>query len=127
MDISPLHSRRVDTANLSLDRIAASTQVPESQKIAEASRAFEALLLRQILSESQRPVFGSKSSGNSTSEGIYRDLIVNQMADDISKSGGFGVGKSLARELQHQLGGAKPAALDHANAKKESLGNLSHE
>ena len=118
MDISPLHSHRVQAANLGLDRIAANTQLPESEKVAEVSRAFEAVLLRQILSESQRPAFGSQYAGNATTDGIYRDLIVNQLAESISKSGSFGVGKSLARELQHQMGSAKHVALKDLNSKK---------
>ena len=116
MDIAPLPSPRVEAAHLSLDRLAASTQVPESEKVAEVSRAFEAVLLRQILSESQRPVFQSKYVGNSTTDGIYRDLVVNQMAEDISKSGSFGLGKSLARELQRQSGGPQKAAPEGLNA-----------
>jgi Rod binding domain-containing protein len=127
MELAPLQSPRVQAANLSLDRLAASKQVPESEKVAEVSRAFEAVLLRQILSESQRPVFQSKYVGNSTADGIYRDLIVNQMSEDISKSGSFGVGKSLARELQHQLGTAKHAAPDHLNAMKAHLKKPNHE
>ena len=127
MDIVPLHSHRVDAAHVPLDRMAASKQVPESEKVAEVSRAFEALLLRQILTESQRPVFKSPYTGNSTADGIYRDLIVNQMAETISKSGSFGVGKSLAHELQRQVGPAKHAALGPLNHKKELLANPSHE
>ena len=118
MDIASLQSRRVEAANLSLDRLAASSQVPETEKVAEVSRAFEAVLLRQILSESQRPVFKSEYVGNSTTDGIYRDLIVNQMAEDISKSGGLGLGQSLARELQRQSGAAKSVALAPLNANK---------
>ena len=106
MDVPPLASRPIDAANLSLESLAANKQVPKSEKIAQASRAFEAVLLRQILSESQKPVFPSKYVGNSTADGIYRDEIVNQLADNISKSGSLGLGKSLARELQRQSGKA---------------------
>jgi Rod binding domain-containing protein len=127
MDIPPLHAPRVEAAHLSLDRLAASTQVPESEKITEVSRAFEAVLLRQILSETQRPVFRSEYTGNSTTDGIYRDLIVNQMAEAISKSGSFGVGKNLARELQRQLGSGQPAAPEHLNARKAHVESPNHE
>ena len=127
MDITSLQSPRVDAANLSLDRLAANTQVPESEKVAEVSRAFEAVLLRQILSESQRPVFQSPYAGNSNTDGIYRDLVVNQMAEDISKSGSFGLGKSLARELQRQAGGPQKAAPEGLNPTTTHLKNPSHE
>ena len=96
MAIAPLQSCHIDAANLPLESLAASKHVPESEKIAQASRAFEAILLSQILQESQKPVFPSKFMGNSTTSGIYRDLVVNQMAEDISKSGSFGLAKIIA-------------------------------
>jgi Rod binding domain-containing protein len=110
MDLKPLHNHRVDPASLPLESLASNKQVSQADKIAQASRAFEAVLLRQILSETQRPVFPSKFVSNSTADGIYRDEIVNQLAENMSKSGGFGLAKSLARELQRHYGsqGAEP-------------------
>jgi len=127
MNIASLQSLRVEAANLSLDRLATSTQVPEKEKVAEVSRAFEAVLLRQILSESQRPAFQSSSAGNSSVDGIYRDMVVNQMADDISKSGSFGLGKSLARELQRQSGPAQTPPAESRNAGPVQLKSPHHE
>jgi Rod binding domain-containing protein len=108
MDIPALPSRRLDLSNLSLDQVAASTQIGEKEKIGEASRAFEAVLLRQILQEGQKPAFPSKLIGNSAADSIYKDMVVNQLAENISKSGSFGLAKSLAGELQRQTGAAKP-------------------
>ena len=54
--------------------------------------------------------FKSKFIGNTTTDGIYRDLVVNQLADSISKSGSFGLAKSLAGELQHQTGAVRTTA-----------------
>ncbi len=102
MQVPALQSRPVDASSLSLEQLAATKHVPESAKVAEASRAFEAILLRQILQESQKPVFASKFTDNSTTAGIYRDLIVNQLAEDISKSGSFGLAKTVAGQLQRQ-------------------------
>jgi Rod binding domain-containing protein len=107
MDIPALQSRRLDVSSLSLDQLARSTQIDEKQKIKEVSRAFEAVLLRQILKESQKPAFPSKLIGNSATDGIYKDMVVNQLAENISKSGSFGLAKSLAGELQRQAGAAK--------------------
>jgi len=110
MNIPALQSRRVDVSNLSLDQLAKSTQIDEKQKVKEVSRAFEAVLLRQILQEGQKPAFPSKLIGNSATDGIYKDMVVNQLAESISKSGSFGLAKSLAGELQRQVGAAKPHA-----------------
>jgi Rod binding domain-containing protein len=102
MDVSPLNSTPVDSSTIPLESLAANKSVSQSEKIAQASRAFEAMLLRQILSESQKPVFKSKFVSDSTSDGIYRDQMVNQLAESISKSGSFGLGRTLAAELQRQ-------------------------
>ena len=116
MDIKPLHSRHIDLSNLPLERVASSTQLTEKEKVGEVSRAFEAVLLRQILQESQKPVFSSKFIGNSTTDGIYRDVVVNQLAESISKSGSFGLAKSLAGELQRQATVVTPAKSRSAGA-----------
>jgi Rod binding domain-containing protein len=113
MEIPALKSRHMDLSNLPLENLAASTQAGEKEKIGEVSRAFEAVLLRQILQEGLRPAFASKGAGHSATDGIYRDMVVNQLAESISKSGRFGLAKSLAGELQKQTGPAKSSALAH--------------
>jgi Rod binding domain-containing protein len=113
MAITPLPSGPIDPASLPLDHLTASTKVSQQAKVAEVSRAFEAILLRQILQESQKPVFKSKFVGNSTADGIYRDLISNQLAESISKSGSLGLGKTLARELQPAPKIAHPKPATH--------------
>jgi|SRR5690348_13111117 flagellar protein FlgJ len=92
-------SKAVNAADVPPERLAGNTTLTDQQKIAEASRQFEAILLRQILSATQKPVISSKLVDNSTSADIYRDMITNQLADSISKSGAFG----LARTFEQQL------------------------
>ncbi len=83
----------------------------EPEKIAAASHAFEALLLRQVLQEAQRPVFKSKYANDSTTNGIYRDMVVEQLADSMAKSNSLGLAQSLASGLQRQFRSAStPAA-----------------
>ena len=113
MELNPLQSRHIDLSNLPLNNLAASTQANEKEKIGEVSRAFEAVLLRQILQEGQRPAFASKGAGTTATDGIYRDMVVNQLAESISKSGRFGLAKSLAGELQRQTGARKSTAPAH--------------
>ena len=109
MGINPLQTNQIDASRLSLDQLASCHQLSDQAKVGEASRAFEAILLRQVLRESQQPVFKSKYASNSTADGIYRDLVSDQLAENISKSGSLGLGKSLARELQRQVRSTKPA------------------
>ena len=127
MDIPPLQPRHPDFSNLPLDRLAASTQMDEKEKIGQVSRAFEAVLLRQILQESQKPAFPSKLTGNKTADGIYHDMVVNQLAENISKSGSFGLAKRLTSELQRQTGAAKSAAPVQPQAGKKHLKPLHHD
>ena len=103
MNVTPLNSQAIDASKLPLESLASNKQVSQEEKIAQVSQAFEAVLLRQILSETQRPVFPSKFIGNSTADGIYRDQMVNQLAESISKSGGLGLARKLAQELQRSV------------------------
>ena len=120
MELTAIQAPRVEAGTLPLESLANNSHVAEADKIAEVSRAFEAVLLRQILAESQKPVMQTAYTGNSAADGIYRDLIVTQLADDISKSGTVGLAKSLARELQFQTQArshAAPVSLNALNAK----------
>lgn len=98
MNIAALQ-RPVVASDIAPERLAGNAQLTEDQKIAEASRQFEAILLRQVLESAQKTVIKSKFSDDSTSSSIYQDMITNQLADSISKSGALG----LAKTFEHQL------------------------
>jgi len=71
-----------------------SAQGPDSDKTGEVSRQFEAILMRQILSESMKPLLQGGASGQ-----VYGYLVTDTLADSMSKGGGLG----LANILQAQL------------------------
>ena len=104
MVISPL-AKPVKASDIEPERLAGNTALTEQQKIAEASRQFEAILLRQILSATQKTVIPSKYVDNSTAADIYRDMITTQLADSISKSGAFGLAKTFEQQLTHPAHG----------------------
>jgi len=108
MELSSLQ-RGVKPAEVPLDRLAGNAQLSQSKKVAEVSRQFEAVLLRQILDNAQKTVFKSKTNPQSSSSGFYQDLITNQLAEQISQSGALGLGRSLGRQLQHELKTERPA------------------
>jgi len=97
------NTSHINPAELPLDRLATNSQLSSDEKVGELSRQFEAVLLRQILGEAQKTVFHSKYTDESTAGAVYRDMITNQLADDISKSGTFGLGQNLKTQLTHQL------------------------
>jgi Rod binding domain-containing protein len=111
MNISSIQSKSpVDTSNIPVEELAGDKNLTEQQKVAEASRQFEAIMLRQILSESQKPVITSEFTDNSTAAGIYQDYVTSTLADSISKSGTFGLAKVFEHQLSHPAAkaGAKP-------------------
>ncbi len=82
-----------------LERLPHSPHLSEAEKVAEASRLFEALLLRQILRQTQHPVILSTFTDDSATAGLYRDLFCEHLAEAIARSGALG----LAQTLQQQL------------------------
>lgn len=112
VQINPLQ-RHPQAAQLPLEKLASNPQLSEAEKVAEVSTQFEAVLLRQIFSEAQKPVFKSKYASQSVASGIYRDLITDQLADKVSRSGSFGVAKALTQELQRQVS-ASAQPIEHS-------------
>lgn len=102
MEISALHSH-VKASELPIEKLACNPNVTDADKVGQACRQFEAVFLRQILQEARKTVISSSSSHDSTISGIYGDMINNQLADGISRSGAFGLAKSLQNQLVHQV------------------------
>jgi len=98
MEVNPIQ-RQIVASDIAPEQLAGNPRLTEKQKIGEASRQFEAVLLRQILGASQKTVISSEFSDNSTAAGIYQDLITNTLADNISKSGAFGLAKTFEQQL----------------------------
>ena len=97
-------------SDVPLADLAANKHIPDSEKVAEVSRQFEAVLLRQILQETRKSCVSSSSTADATTSGIYDDMVNNQLAESISRSGSFGLAKSLQGELARQvLPNASPA------------------
>ena len=97
---SLLHS--ANAAELPIENLAGNKSLSQAEKVAEVSRQFESVLLRQILGQGRKTVFHSKFNQDSMSSGIYQDMATNQLADAISRSGSFGLARSLEAQLIHQ-------------------------
>lgn len=117
MEVNPLQ-HAVNAANIPPEDLAGNKALTPQQKISEASRQFEAILLRQILSETQKTVVPSEFTDNSTASGIYQDMVTNALADDISRSGSFGLAKIFERQLS-----PPPAAKE----KSSGLNGVAHQ
>jgi Rod binding domain-containing protein len=102
MDILPLQPG-IQASQLPLEQLARNPNVSAKDKVTEACRQFEAVLLRQILSEARKTVIPADSQQDPVVSGIYDDMVNNQLADDISRSGTFGLAKSLQAQLVRQV------------------------
>jgi Rod binding domain-containing protein len=111
MNAAPIQSK-ISAADIPLEQVAHDRALTQPQKVAEVSRQFEALMLRQILQETQKTVIPSTYADTSTTSGIYHDMVINQLADNISKSGTVGLAQTLERQLSHQLSPASSAGSD---------------
>ena len=107
MNAFAIHHQAIP-AQLQLDSLAVNKNVSDAQKINEVSRQFEAVLMRQILSDIRKPIL-DKSQGDPTANGIYNDMINNQMAQSIEQGGGLGLASSLSTQLSHQVLGQMKA------------------
>jgi Rod binding domain-containing protein len=118
MQVFPTHPK-IDPSKLQLESLAHNQNVSDADKVDEVSRQFEAVLLRQILQDIRKPVL-APAEGDATSSGIYSDMINNQLADSISRSGGFGLAKSLSGQLAHQVLARAPAPAQEKTASVQS-------
>lgn len=109
-----------------LEKLAENKALSEEQKVAELSRQFEGVLLRQILGQGRKTVFHSKMQDESTTSGIYQDMVTAQLAEGISKGGSFGLAKSLQTQLSRQVLSHSDKSLD-ATELKPLPAPISHE
>jgi Rod binding domain-containing protein len=100
MNVTSLNPASRATGEIPVEKLASHKGLTEGEKIAEASRQFEAVLLRQILHDSRKPVFKSTLTEKSATSGIYDDLVTAQLADSISRTGEFGLARSLTTQLK---------------------------
>ncbi len=114
---------KLKTENWSMEEIARSSKLSETEKIEALSRGFEAVLLRNILENAQKPVLDPDGEGSSSTSSIYRDLITNQLADTISRSGTLGLGNDFRKQLVRQ--NADKAVTSPGGESKESQSNQS--
>src|SRR5580658_6688345 len=111
MNIPPIQSS-IDTSAIPIEDLVANKQLTQQQKIHEASRQFEQIMLQQILSEMQKPVITSEFTDDSTASDIYQGYITNALAESMSKTGSFGFAKIFEEQLSpHTSGTTKKASV----------------
>jgi Rod binding domain-containing protein len=96
--------RGVTVRNMPLDKLAHSSSVSPEDKVKEVSRQFESILLRQILTDAQKPLLNTSLGKSGASGAMYQDLMTSQLADQISGQGGLGLSHVLQAQLGRELG-----------------------
>jgi len=114
MNIPALSSKTVNATELPLEKLENNPSVSESDKISAVGQQFEAVMLRQILTDATKNMFGSSDNSESSSNSIYQDMVTNTLADSMSRSGGMGLARVLAKQLQHECKTAPASAKDAA-------------
>ena len=112
---------KIKAEDIPLEKLATSKTLSEEQKGAEAARQFEAMLVRQILTEAQKPAFPSKFSNSGVSNSIYQDMMVNQMADKISSSRTLGLAQELGSQFKHEAHPGAATPVHHASTPTTNL------
>jgi Rod binding domain-containing protein len=116
VSLPAVRAQAVQASAIPLEQLAANPHVPEAAKLKEICRQFEAVLLREILHDAQKTVIASGLTEESTTSDIYKDMVTERMADDISRTGAFGLAVSLEAEFARQALSqplAKEPALEH--------------
>ena len=114
---------KVDPTDIPLEKLASSKALSEEQKTSEMTRQFEAVLLRQILNDAQKPAFKSKYAQAGVSNAIYQDQMVNQMADKISSTRTLGLANQLQAQVSRQNNPHGIAKAQNATLVAHSRGN----
>jgi len=95
----PINMQSMSANHLAVEQLAQNSQLTEAQKLGEVSRHFEAILLRQFLSEATKPMFSANEGMNAAQRGVYQDMIVHTLADTISRTGEFGLSQAFRQQL----------------------------
>lgn len=118
MNVSPLNPHVPKASTLPVEQIAKAKNLDEKQKVAELTRQFESVLLRQILTDAHKPMFkSSATSGGATggvSSEIYKDMLITQLADKISSSRAIGLAQTLEKQVTREPKIVEPKILPDA-------------
>ena len=95
----PIHMTTMSANHLAIERLSQNNKLTEAEKIGEVARHFEAILLRQFLNESLKPLLDQNEGMSVVQRSIYQDMITHTLADSISRSGQFGLSQAFRQQL----------------------------
>lgn len=75
----------------------------DAEKLTEVARQFEAILVRQILTDAQKKLCAGGTEPESAAGSIYQDMITNNLAERISQAGTLGLARTLEKQLHREI------------------------
>lgn len=100
MSVAPVSSQVSSAAALAVGgKPHALQNLPQSEQVAAVSGQFEAILLRQFLTESVGNIMGSGPAGN-----VYGYMLTDLLATKLSEGGGLGLSSILQQQLAPRAG-----------------------
>lgn len=81
-------------SSVSADGVSAKTKAPASKQ-AEAFRQFESFILQSFI-ETMLPKNAESVFGKGTAGGVWKSILAEKLADQISRSGGIGIAQKIA-------------------------------
>ncbi len=78
--------------------------VPEREKLAEVSKQFEAIFVRQMLAEARKSHFGGQDLLGGQGMDTFRQMQDERFADIAAQRGSFGLAKMIEAQLARQIG-----------------------
>ena len=99
-----------------------------SAEQAAVGKAFEEMLLREMVKAMQKTVPQSDTMPDGPSKGLYEHMMQTALVDNLSGRGGLGIAEALQRSqntLRRTAVGAAPAALVRARAAQTGRGTAS--
>ncbi len=94
-----------ELAKLSPEKLSQSSSLTDDAKAEELGYQFEALLLKKILNDAQKPLFGGGLIKSDAVNSIYQDQVTTQLADAIVHSSSIGLAPYLRDQLVQQSKG----------------------
>ena len=91
----------------------ATAESSDAKKIEDSARQFEAMMVRQVLSETFKPSPTTKGQGMPGSD-IYQGFMTDTVADNISKGGSLGISHLLQSQLT-------PAKVSHTASRHPAV------
>jgi Rod binding domain-containing protein len=88
------------------DRAAANNSVKDSRnpKLLKAAQSFEGQFIRQMIAEMRKTVPKDELVGEGMADGIYREQLDNEYADNWVNQGGIGLADMIYEQLQQKYG-----------------------